>query len=84
MYSITSCALLKMFIVTTVACICYKNVFFFSQYMINDDDDDDSVGSLTMTFRCMCVCASGFVRTTSSIFMDGFQNNLAKLFSVLA
>ena len=41
-----------------------------------------------ISFRCMCVHAccvmhlSGFVRAIPSIFMHGFQNNLAQLFSL--
>ena len=29
-----------------------------------------------------CMSPSGFVQTGTSIFMDGFQNNLAELFSL--
>ena len=31
---------------------------------------------------CACVCPSGFVWAITSIFMNGFQNNLAQLVSL--
>ena len=31
----------------------------------------------------VCVCPSGLVWTITSIFMDGFQNNLAQIFSFM-
>ena len=37
---------------------------------------------VTTSVRCMCVCASGFVRTITSTLMNALQNNLEQLFSL--
>ena len=38
--------------------------------------------AVTILLRCMCVCASGFVRAITPTFMHGFQNNLTQLMSL--
>ena len=42
--------------------------------------------AIVCAFVCVSVriCLSGFVWTSTFIFMDGFQNNLAQLFSLMS